>query len=50
MEDTLITQSMIEESINGYKPSISANILKEHEEIRKRMESVAAGTNRIGFK
>lgn len=47
---TMITQSMIEESINGYKPSISANILKEHEEIRKRMESVAAGTNRIGFK
>lgn len=47
---TMISQAMIEESINGYRPSISANILKEHEEIRKRMESDQAGISRIGFK
>lgn len=47
---SMITQALLEESITGYRPSISANILKEHEEIRKRMESDPSGTNRIGFK
>ncbi len=46
----LITQALLEESISTYKPSISAQILKQHDEIRKRMESQDAESHRIGFK
>ena len=48
----MITQALLEESIATYRPSISAQILKQHEEIRKRMESDGKDGNssRIGFK
>lgn len=45
-----ITQNLLEEAIAGYKPSISEKVIKEHEEIRKRMESEKTTQNRIGFK
>ena len=47
-----ISQELLEEAISCYKPSVSDRILKEHEEIRKRMESEykAQPQTRIGFK
>jgi transitional endoplasmic reticulum ATPase len=45
-----ITQSMIEEAISNYRPSVSKEVINEHEEIRKRIESDTTTRNRIGFK
>lgn len=47
---TFITQEILEDAIAGYKPSISDKIIKEHEEIRRRLESDKTTQNRIGFK
>lgn len=47
---TFISQEMLETSIAGYRPSISEKVIKEHDEIRRRMESDKSTQNRIGFK
>lgn len=47
---SFISQELLEESISGYKPSVPATVLKEHEEIRRRMQSVRSPQRRIGFK
>lgn len=46
----MITQTLIEEAMACYSPSVSSHILREHEEIRKRMESDTTVSTRIGFK
>lgn len=46
----VITHEMLEEAIRSYKPSVSEKIIREHEEIRRRMESDKTTQTRIGFK
>ena len=45
-----ITHDMLEEAIRSYKPSVSEKVIREHEEIRRRMESDKTTQTRIGFK
>ena len=49
---TFISQALLEESISSYRPSVPERVLREHEEIRRKMESEheKQTQNRIGFK
>lgn len=47
---SFISQQLLEEAIASYRPSVSETLLKEHEDIRRRMESDNTRQKRIGYK
>ena len=47
---SFISQELLEEAISTYKPSVSDRVIKEHEEIHRRMQSDKRTHTRIGFK